>query len=141
MQVLAGIAPEDASFELQVRGSAGSLTLRGQHLAGVQVGDLVLSASVPFTPPEQPVASGAVGPTAAAFWEGAPINVGEVYASLGRDIATGRFDTPGFGHALHNSRLVAAVERAAQTGVRQRLAGSGTWTEHSAANSTLYRPL
>jgi predicted dehydrogenase len=134
MQVLAGMAPEDACFELQVRGSAGSLTLRGQHLAGVQVGDLVLSASVPFAPPEPPVASGAVGPTAAAFWEGAPINVGEVYASLARDIATGRFDTPGFDHALHNSRLVAAVQQAAQTGVRQRLAGPGAWTGHAAAH-------
>lgn len=132
MQVLAGMAPEDACFELQVRGSAGSLTLRGQHLAGVQVGGLVLSASVPFAPPDPPVASGAVGPTAAAFWEGAPINVGEVYASLARDIATGRVDTPGFEHALHNSRLVAAVERAAQTGVRQRLAGPGMWAGHAA---------
>lgn len=134
MQVLAGMAPEDACFELQVRGSAGSLTLRGQHLAGVQVGDLVLSASVPFAPPDPPVASGAVGPTAAAFWEGAPINVGEVYASLARDIATGRFDTPGFDHALHNRRLVAAVQQAAQTGVRQRLAGPGACAGHAAAH-------
>jgi predicted dehydrogenase len=132
MQVLAGMAPDEARFELEVRGADGWLTLRGRHLAGVQVGDLVLSASVPFAPPEPPVAGGAVGPTAAAFWEGAPINVGEVYASLGRDIAAGRFDTPGFGHALHNSRLVAAVERAARTGVRQRLAGPGAWIDHCA---------
>ncbi|KUM52591.1 Gfo/Idh/MocA family protein [Rheinheimera sp. EpRS3] len=120
-QVLAGVSADDAHFILEVRGSDGWLKLTGNHLAGVQVGDLVLSASTEFVQPEPPVASGSVGPTAADFWTGAPINVSEVYASLARDIATGTFNTPGFAHAVHNSRLIAAVERAAQTGERQRL--------------------
>ncbi|MFV3073347.1 Gfo/Idh/MocA family protein [Niveispirillum fermenti] len=122
VQVLAGIPAEDANFILEVRGSLGWLKLQGSHLAGVQVGDLTLSASVPFEAPDAPVATG-VGPTAADFWKGAAINVGEVYASLARDMAAGTHHTPGFAHALHNSRLVAAVERAAQTGVRQNVAG------------------
>ncbi|WP_217992640.1 hypothetical protein [Polaromonas sp. AET17H-212] len=42
------------------------------------------------------------------------------YASLARDLAAGTYYTPGFHHAVHNSRLVAAVERATQTGERQR---------------------
>jgi predicted dehydrogenase len=120
IQVLAGVPPEDAQFVLELRGSEGSLTLTGSHAAGVQVGDLTLSSSVSVEPPDAPVATG-VGPTAAAFWNGAAINVGEVYASLARDMATGRFDTPGFVHALHNSRLIAAVEHAARTGERQRI--------------------
>lgn len=119
VQVQGGVE-RDPHFVMEVRGTQGWLALQGQHLAGVQVGDLALSASVAFDPPEAPVASG-TGPTAADFWTGAAINVGEVYASLARDLATGRFDTPGFAHALHNSRLVAAVERAAHTGERQRL--------------------
>jgi len=122
VQVLAGIE-HDPHFVMQVRGSEGTLTLRGHHLAGVQVGDLTLSASVPFEAPDAPVATGAVGPTAADFWTGASINVGEVYASLARDIASGTRRTPGFAHAAHNSRLIAAVELAAQTGQRQRIAG------------------
>lgn len=122
-QVLAGVAPSDAQFVLEVRGSAGSLTLTGHHLAGVQVGDLALSASVAFAPPERSIASGSVGPATADFWTGASINVGQVYDSLARDIADGTFDTPGFAHALHNSRLVAAVARAAQRGERQRNLG------------------
>lgn len=121
VQALAGIET-DAHFVLEVRGSKGTLALTGSHLAGVQVGDLALSASVDFVAPEAPAASG-TGSTAAKFWEGAAINVGEVYASLARDIAAGTFDTPGFAHALHNSRLIAAVERAAQTGERQRNLG------------------
>ena len=88
----------------------------------MQVGDLVLSASVEFAAPEVPLASG-VGPTAADFWKGAAINVGEVYGSLARDVAAGTFNTPGFAHAVHNSRLIAAVERAARTGERQRNLG------------------
>lgn len=122
VQVLAGVAPEDAQFVFEIRGSEGSVRLSGNHAAGAQVGDLTLSSSVDFAPPDQPVASG-VGPTSADFWIGASINVGEVYASLARDLAAGTFQTPGFDHAVHNSRLIAAIDRAAKLGVRQRIAG------------------
>lgn len=122
VQVLAGVPEAEAHFVLDIRGSTGSLKLTGNHVAGVQVGDLVLSASVEFTAPEAPLATG-VGPTAADFWKGAAINVGEVYGSLARDIAAGTFHTLGFAHAVHNSRLIAAVERAARTGERQRNLG------------------
>jgi predicted dehydrogenase len=121
VQILAGVPADEASFVFEIRGSEGWLRLTGNHLAGVQVGDLSLSSSVGFAPPDAPVATG-LGPTAADFWAGAAINVGEVYASLGRDLVAGTHDTPGFAHALHNSRLVSAVERAAGTGQRQSIA-------------------
>lgn len=117
VQVLAGIE-SDPQFVMEVRGSKGTLMLRGHHLAGVQVGDLTLSASVPFALPDIPVATGN-GLTADEFWAGAAINVGEVYASLARDLRIGTYHTPGFAHALHSSQLIAAVERAAVTGQRQ----------------------
>lgn len=120
VQVLAGVPAEEAHFVLAVRGSKGSLTLTGNHLAGVQVGDLTLSSSVDFAAPDEPIATG-VGPTAADFWKGAAINVGEVYASLARDLAMGSFETASFLHAAHNSRLIAAIERAAVTGQRQKI--------------------
>ncbi|MDF3822428.1 Gfo/Idh/MocA family oxidoreductase [Leptospira sp. 96542] len=120
VQVLAGVAPPDAQFVLELRGAQGWLKLTGHHAAGVQVGDLSLASSLDFAAPDAPIATG-VGPKAAEFWRGAAINVGEVYASLARDMQEGRFETPGFTHALHNSRLIATVERAAQTGVRQRI--------------------
>lgn len=118
VQILAGVPIEDSRFALEVRGAEGWLALEGDHPGGVQVGDLVLTASVDFDAPDAPVASG-VGPTAAEFWEGASINVGEVYASLARDIEQNTFFTPGFEHALHNSRLVARVDEAARSGRRQ----------------------
>ncbi|KZD09510.1 Gfo/Idh/MocA family protein [Oceanibaculum pacificum] len=119
VQILAGVPAEEANFTFEIRGSDGWLKITGNHLAGVQVGDLTLSSSAAFAAPDAPVATG-VGPMAADFWKGAAINVGEVYASLARDLASGTHETPGFDHALHNSRLVAAVERAALTGERQR---------------------
>jgi predicted dehydrogenase len=122
VQVLAGVAPDDAGFTFEIRGADGWLKLTGDHPAGVQVGDLVLSSSVQFAAPDAPVASG-TGPTADPIWTGASINVGEVYASLARDLAAGTHETPGFAHALHNSRLVAAVETAAVTGERQKIEG------------------
>nr|WP_223302623.1 hypothetical protein [Halotalea alkalilenta] len=123
VQVLAGVPPDEANFVFDIRGSHGWLKVTGSHLTGAQVGDLTLSASVEFAAPDAPVATG-VGPTAAAgFWTGAAINVGEVYASLARDLIAGSYRTPGFAHALHNSRLVAAVEQAAQSG-RRALIGS-----------------
>lgn len=120
VQVLAGVAPEDAEFVLNIRGSQGSLTLMGNHLAGVQVGDLTLSSSTEFAPPESPIAHG-LSPTAAGFWAGAAINVGEVYASLAKDLQLGTFNTPGFAQAAHSNRLISAVECAAQTGQRQKI--------------------
>lgn len=117
-QILAGVSPDQAGFRFDIRGSAGWLRLAGSHPAGAQVGDLALSSSLDFTPPDSPVATGK-GPTANEIWNGASINVGEVYASLARDLAANTWETPGFDHALHNSRLVAAIERAARTGQRQ----------------------
>ncbi|VVS97271.1 Gfo/Idh/MocA family oxidoreductase [Rhizobium sp. EC-SD404] len=121
VQVLAGVSPDQANFSFEVRGSEGWLKLTGNHPAGVQVGDLKLASSPEFVEPDAPVASGS-GPTAADFWTGASINVGEVYAALARDLLAGTSKTPGFAHALHNSRLVDTVERAAKTGHRQSLA-------------------
>lgn len=120
VQILAGVPPQEAHFVLEIRGTNGNLKLTGNHAAGVQVGDMTLSSSLTFQQPVRPIATG-TGPTAADFWAGAAINVGELYASLALDMRQGTFNTPGFGHALHNSRLIAAVERAAHTGVRQRI--------------------
>jgi predicted dehydrogenase len=118
VQVLAGVAPEDAQFFFELRGSAGVLRLSGSHLAGAQVGDLKLTASVSFDAPSAPVATG-LGPTAADFWAGASINVGEVYASLADDLVKGTFSTLGFEHAVHSAKLISAIELAAQQGMRQ----------------------
>jgi predicted dehydrogenase len=102
-----------AVFRFEIRGSEGWLRLTSDHPYGFQAGEVELRSNVAFTPPVEPAVSGA--PAAA-------INVGEVYASLVRDMNAGTYDTPGFQHALHNARLVEKVRRAAERGERQRVA-------------------
>ena len=109
--ICGGVAPEDARFSFEIRGSEGWLSLTGCHPYGFQAGDLKLTSSVAFVTPEEPAVS--AGRMA--------INVGEVYAHLVRDMESGSRNTPGFDHALHNARLIEAVTRAAARGERQKL--------------------
>jgi predicted dehydrogenase len=108
-----GVAPEDARFTFEIRGSEGWLSLTGGHPYGFQAGDLKLTSNIPFAPPEEAAVSGGLMDTA--------INVTEVYAHLVRDIHAGTYTTPGFEHALHNTRLIATVRRAAERGKRQNV--------------------
>jgi predicted dehydrogenase len=109
-----GVAPENARFRFEIRGSKGWLSLTGYHPYGVQAGDLELTSNVAFVTPEEAAVSGG--------FMGAAINVGEVYAHLARDVHAGTYTAPGFEHALHNARLIEAVRRAAERGERQEVA-------------------
>jgi predicted dehydrogenase len=108
-----GVAPEDARFTFEIRGSEGWLNLTGGHPYGFQAGHLKLTSNIPFVAPDEPPVSGG--------FMGAAINVGEVYAHLVRDLREGTYTTPGFEHALHNARLIDAVRRAAERGERQKI--------------------
>jgi predicted dehydrogenase len=55
-----GVAPENARFSFEIRGSKGWLSLTGGHPYGFQAGDLKLTSNVPFTPPDEAVVSGGV---------------------------------------------------------------------------------
>lgn len=113
-RAMGGVAPEDARFEFEVRGSDGWLKLTGGHPYGVQAGDLALTSSAAFDAPDAPAVTGGL--------LNAALNVGEVYASLVRDIDAGTARTPGFDHGLANLRLMDAVARAARSGERQAIA-------------------
>lgn len=106
-----GVAPDDARFSFEIRGSDGWLSLTNSHPYGFQAGDLTLTSNIPFEKPQGEVISGG--------FMGAAINVGEVYAHLIRDLRAGTYSTPGFGHAFHNARLIESVRRAAERGERQ----------------------
>jgi predicted dehydrogenase len=111
--VSGGVAPEDARFAFEIRGSEGWLSLTGGHPYGFQAGDLKLTSNLPFAPPEVPAVSGGL--------MNAAINVAEVYAHLLLDIHAGTYTTPGFEHAVHNARLIAAVRHASEHGKRQNV--------------------
>jgi len=111
--IWAGVAPQDARFSFEIRGSEGWLSLTSDHPYGFQAGDLKLTTNIPFTTPDEIRVSGG--------FMGAAINVGEVYAHLIRDLHAGTYSAPGFDHALHNARLIDAVTRAAERGGRQKV--------------------
>jgi predicted dehydrogenase len=108
-----GVAPEDARFSFEIRGSEGWLSLTSGHPYGSQAGDLKLTSNIPFATPDEPAVCGG--------FMGAAINVGEVYAHLVRDLHAGTYSTPGFEHALHNARLMEAVRSAGERGKRQKV--------------------
>jgi len=108
-----GIAPQDARFGFEIRGSEGWLSLTSDHPYGFQAGDLKLTSNIPFTTPDEIAVSGGI--------MGAAINVGEVYAHLVRDLHAGTYSAPSFAHALHNARIIESVRRAAERGERQRV--------------------
>ncbi len=112
-EISAGLAPEDAGFSFDIRGSEGWLSLTNAHPYGFQAGKLKLTSSVPFDPPEEAMVYGGL--------MGAALNIGEVYAHLVRDLHTGVHTTPGFEHALHNARLIETVRRAAGRGERRKV--------------------
>jgi predicted dehydrogenase len=108
-----GVAPTDARFSLEIRGSAGWLSLTSDHPYGVQAGDLKLTSNTAFPTPDSPEVTGCL--------MGAAINVGEVYSHLVRDMRAGTYSTPGFKHAVHNARLIETAMRAAESGMRQKV--------------------
>jgi predicted dehydrogenase len=108
-----GVRPETVRFNFEVTGSNGWLRLTSDHPYGFQAGDLTLRSNIAFDEPDAPAASGA--------FIGAAINVGEVYTHLVHDLQTGTYNTLGFEHALHNARLMEAVNRAAVLDQRQKL--------------------
>jgi predicted dehydrogenase len=71
-----GLAPDDARFSFEIRGSKGWLSLTSSHPYGFQAGDL--RSNIPFEKPQAAVVSGG--------FMGSAINVGEVYAYLIRDL-------------------------------------------------------
>jgi predicted dehydrogenase len=109
----AGVQPGNVRFSFEVRGSKGWLSLFSNHPYGFQAGDLKLASNVAFAQPEKLSVFGGL--------MGSPINIGEVYAHLVRDLRAGTYSTPGFEHALHNARLIEAVRRAAERGERQKV--------------------
>jgi predicted dehydrogenase len=111
VDISGGVAPGEARFRFEIRGSEGWLNLTGGHPYGFQAGDVKLTSNVPTATPEAPaVSAGAIA-----------INVGEVYAHLARDLHAGTYSTPGFDHALHNARLIDTVSRAAERGERYQV--------------------
>lgn len=106
---VAGGRPADTTFRLEVVGEDGGLALDTAAPRGFQSGRLSLSVNGE----PQSVDAGEL-----AGMPDAAMNVAGLYAALREDIASGGATAPDFDHAVRLTRLIAAVSRASETGVR-----------------------
>jgi len=112
IEVAGGSGP-GARFVSEVVGTPGEQRLTSSAApGGFRMSDVVLETSVECAPPDPP---------AAPVLSGAPSNVAELYAMLAAEVDGGGRRAPGFAEALYLTRLLDVVERAADTGCRQRL--------------------
>jgi predicted dehydrogenase len=112
---IAGSRPPGTPFLLEVIGTDGELRVTGARAAGgFQAGDLQLETTL-----EAQAAPAAAVPQL----RGPPANVSELYAMLAAAVDGGAGEAPGFPAALRLTRLLDTVDRAAETGNRQRPGG------------------
>jgi predicted dehydrogenase len=111
LEVIGGQA--NMAFRMELTGSLGTLTITARKAVpgGYQVNTLECSATVDLGAPPPPVTS----------LEGPPANVAETWMRLAADIDAGRRTVPDFDVALRLTRALDAIDRASDTGSRQRL--------------------
>jgi len=119
--VQGGAAP-GAHFEVRIVGSAGTLLIRPDESgASIHVADWTIAALRGNGPAEDLPVPARISPLSAGVPAGPPRNVALVYLELAAAIGEDRPAEPGFATAVRYHQLVDAVERAADTGVRQEL--------------------
>jgi predicted dehydrogenase len=109
-EMVGGTSDRPALFDLM--GESGWLRVRGAAPGTCQIAQLTLEASVPIGPAYASAAPDLKGP---------PANVAETYARLAEDLRTGGRTLPDFEDARRLTRLLDAIDRASDTGQRQRL--------------------
>lgn len=109
MEVIGGVQQVG---RIELVGSKGTLTLQSRHPGGFQVGNIEWEASLATDPVPAATSPGLTG---------GPANVAEAYARLASDIRTDTWSIPDFRLALHNTRLLDAIELASESGRRQVL--------------------
>lgn len=96
-------------FQFELRGETGSLSIEGGHVGGYQAGRLCVTTST----------GAAAQPDAAApELDGPAANVSQLYAALAADIRAGTRTVPDFDRAVRLTRLLDAIDDAADTGQR-----------------------
>src|SRR5262245_38881276 len=120
-----GSAPTPSGFAITIAGADGALTITPAdpaHYPGWaewrvrRRGADGATTDLPVPGRYRLIAAGVpAGPA------GPPAHIAAVYREIARAITEGRPAHPGFDTAVHHHRTLAAIERAAQTGVRQQL--------------------
>ena len=121
--VQGGSAPVSPSFELRIVGTEATLVVRPATPGGIHITDWAVQIARPDGSSEDLPVPARFSPLPAAVPAGAPRNVAVLYREFARAITQGSDAVPDFAAAVRYHQLLAAIQRASDTGVRQDLAG------------------
>ncbi len=110
LEVVGGRVKQPALFEIE--GEDGWIRVSGVETGTYQIAPLQLEASFDTEPLPAAAVPGLSGPAA---------NVAEIYWRIGEDLQSGEQSAPGFEAAVKLTRLLQAIDIAAETGQRQRV--------------------
>jgi predicted dehydrogenase len=123
LSIQGGSAPAPAGFAITITGADGTLTITPAdpgHYPGWAEWRVRLNSTdgaatdLPIPDRYRLIPAGVPA--------GPAVHIAALYREIAQAIAEGRPAHPGFDTAVHHHRTLAAIERAAQTGVRQPLA-------------------
>jgi predicted dehydrogenase len=117
--VQGGAAPAGPGFEVRIVGTEATLTIRPAAPGGIHIADWAVSIARADGSSEDLPVPARLSAVATAAPAGPPRNVAVLYRELARAIAGGGRVTPDFAAAVRHHRLLAAIQRAADTGARQ----------------------
>jgi predicted dehydrogenase len=112
------VGGEDRPLQFDLRGSAGTLAIRGQHPGGYQCAALTLETSLGID---------AGSPDPADGLTGNPVNVAQLYRRFAQDVRTGNRTVPDFDDAVRLTRLLDAIDRASEETCPLYLQPDGQW--------------
>jgi predicted dehydrogenase len=119
LSVLGGAAPAGPGFEVRIVGTEATLVIRPAVPGAIHIADWAVSvARADGSTADLPVPAH-FNAVAAAAPAGPPRNVAVLYRELARAISGGEPATPDFAAAVRHHRLLAAIQRASDTGTRQ----------------------
>ena len=105
-------------LRFELRGSEGTLEINGHHPGGYQCGHLTVTTDPPSPPQPDLAVSGL---------EGNPLNVAQLWAAFEQDIRSGSRTAPDFAVALRLTRLLDAIDRAAEERCEVEVANKQEW--------------
>lgn len=121
--VQGGAAPAAPGFEVRVVGTEATLTIRPRTPGGIHIVEWAISIAKTDSSSEELAVPEGMSPVPATVPAGPPRNVAALYVELARAMADNRPAAPDFAEAVAYHRLLATIQRASDTGVRQDVDG------------------
>ena len=117
--VQGGSAPVSPSFELRIVGTEATLVVRPATPGGIHITDWAITLARPDGSTADLPVPGRLRPIPDAVPAGPPRNIAVLYREFARAINDGQPAAPDFTTAVRYHQLLAQIQRASDTGIRQ----------------------